>query len=262
MRRLYTFDVGNKMYHLEISKSNKNVLTAGSPGRIKKIITFLDNPEIIESERGLVTVHGSYKNQDITTFSTGMGPASVSITLPEIIEACDEDDMLILRLGTAGGMQKHFNIGDFVITTDVERAESTSDKIMGKDYIAKANSQIVSLLEKISNIYKKNFQSVYVGRTRVTDDIYFDVKNNKKDNYGDVLAVSMESSVIFALRDRYNKDDNRNIFAGELLTISDNVFGHSEIVDASLFLKQQKDIEKAHIKIGLESIVNFREKFN
>lgn len=146
MQRHVTFDTGDKMYHLGISYANPFVLSGGSPGRIKKMAEYIDNPEIIESERGLATVHGSYKGLPITAFSTGMGPASVSITLPEVIEACDNPDMTIIRLGTSGGLQKHLKIGDFVATTECERAESTCDKIMGKGYRAFPNMAVTQTI--------------------------------------------------------------------------------------------------------------------
>jgi len=131
------------MYHLSINSAFPNVLSAGSPGRIRKIAGYLDTEyESIESERGLVTIHGRYKDIPITAFSTGMGPASVSITLPEVIEACDDDNMKIIRLGTSGALQKNLNIGDFVATTWVERAETTCDKIMYPGYNAVSDFEV------------------------------------------------------------------------------------------------------------------------
>lgn len=253
-----TFDTGDKTCHLEIGYAHPYVLTAGSPGRIKRIAPYLDNHIIIESDRGLVTVHGYYKGLPITAFSTGMGPASVSITLPEIIEACDDDNMIILRLGTAGGLQQYLNIGDFVITTRVQRAESTSSKIMGRGYKAIASPEVVSALENVTNNLKADFQQVYTGSARVTDDIYWDAAAHRTKKTS-VLAVSMEASVIFALRDWYNQNDGRNIQAGELLVISDNVVAETPHIDGNDFLRRQKQIEEASIKAGLETLVRINK---
>lgn len=253
MRRQYTFDTGNRTYHLDIETSYPYVISGGSPGRIKRIANFLEKKTIIESDRGLVTVYGTYKGVPITAFSTGMGPASVSITLPEVIEACDYDDMIIIRLGTGGGLQKNLNIGDFVITSDVERAESTSDKIMSPNYLAKSDLDIRLALKNSAEKNKKSYQNVFVGTTRVTDDIYFDAIASKNMDNKDVLAVSMEFSVYCALRDRYNMDQNRNIKVGELLVISD-VIAHQKITNMKEFLKKQPEIEEAHIISGLETI--------
>jgi len=248
------------MYHLSINSAFPNVLSAGSPGRIRKIAGYLDTEyESIESERGLVTIHGRYKDIPITAFSTGMGPASVSITLPEVIEACDDDNMKIIRLGTSGALQKNLNIGDFVATTWVERAETTCDKIMYPGYNAVSDFEVRKALIDAARKTKKDYQNIYEGPTRVTDDIYFDALESKRKNHGEVLAVSMEFSVYCALRDRYNRDDNRNIKVGNLLTISDNLVKEAEHVDMTKFKKMQEEIEDAHIKAGLEALASLRK---
>lgn len=250
-----TFDTGDKMYHLEISYAHPSVLTAGSPGRIRKIADYLVNPQLVESERGLVTVHGYYKSLPVTAFSTGMGPASVSITLPEVIEACDADSMAIVRLGTAGGLQDYLGIGDFVVTTYVQRAESTSDKIMGAGYEAMANTSVVGTLSRVARSTMADFQELYSGMTRVTDEIYWDARASKTRDPDGALAVSMEASVIFALRDWYNQKDCRNIRAGELLVISDNVVAPTPHVDGTEFLRKKATVEDTQIRIGLETLL-------
>ena len=253
MKRQVTFNTGDTMYHLEIDRANPYVLSGGSPGRIKRMAECLDHPEVIVSDRGLVTVHGEYGGLPITAFSTGMGPASVSIVMPEIIEACDDPKMTILRLGTSGGLQKHLKIGDLVVTTDVERAESTSDKIMHPGYKAVSDNDVRRVLEETAQEHKLPSQSVHVGRTKTTDDIYFDALASKGYK-GPTLAVSMEFSVYCALRDRYNRDFEKEIRVGEVLMISDIVVAE-EHPDMTEFLANKKEIEAAHIKIGLEALL-------
>jgi uridine phosphorylase len=255
MKRFVTFNTGDKMYHLEIDKAYPNVLSAGSPGRIRRIANYLDKvEEIIESDRGLVTVHGEYKKMPITAFSTGMGPASVSVVLPEIIEACDDLDMNILRLGTCGGLKEILNIGDFIITTEAKRKESTSDKIMGKRYRAISDSCFREILAITASKFKASFQQVYIGKTKVVDDIYFHDLGSKNKKH-DCLAVSMEFSVYCALRDRYNRDFGKNIKVGNLLVVSDNVVKKQEHIDMDEFLRRKEQIEERHIKIGLETLL-------
>jgi uridine phosphorylase len=283
MKREMTFDTGDKMYHLGISYAYPNVISGGSADRIENIANYLDNvEEVVESDRKHITVHGSYKGIPITAFNTGMGSASVSITLPEIIEACDEPDMLVLRIGTSGGLKEYMNIGDFVITTEADRAESTSDKIMGRNYIANSDLCFQEALFRSVSDNKEDFQNVYIGKTRVTDDIYFDAALTKyvltgkpqrgipelseeklvglRERFEDVWAVSMEFSVYCALRDRYNKDFGKNIKAGNLLVVSDNVVREAEQVDMTEFLERKDKIEKAHIISGLNALVRMSKK--
>jgi len=260
MRKLFTFSP-DKMYHLEIDSSHPNVLSAGSPGRIRRIAEYLDNVEkIVESDRGLVTVHGEYKGLPITAFSTGMGPASVSITLPEVIESCDEDKMNILRLGTAGALQDYIRTGDFLLTDQVKIDENTSEKIMGKGYEAFASADVLLALIKSAHENKAGFQKIYVGITKVTNDIYFDALESHGKDHGSILAVSMEFSVYCALRDRYNRDDpkGRDIKVGNLL-VSSNSLVEEKVVDVAEFESHRKQIEEAHIKTGLETLVRLKK---
>jgi uridine phosphorylase len=182
----------------------------------------------------------------------------VSITLPEIIEACDDPNMAIVRIGTSGGLQRYLQIGDFVVTSDVDRAESTSDKIMGEGYIARASHILTKQILESTRQNKEPFQSIYFGKTRTTDDIYFDALASKGRDHGDVLAVSMEFSVFCALRDRYNRDYGKQISAGELLVISDNVVADHSTIDMTEFQKRQPQIERAHIFSGLDALVMYR----
>ena len=266
MRRQYTFNTGETMYHLEIRHAHPNVITAGSPGRIRRMAQYLDNAEVIESDRGLVTVHGEYRGMPVTAVSTGMGSASVSITLPEVIEACDADKMNIIRLGTSGGFLNNqqgipLKVGDLVVTTDVQRAESTSDKSMGPDYKASASSNVVHALYAAAGTHRLVIQGVYKGVNRTTDDIYFDAKKSQElaraGHVFDTLTVSMEASVHFALRDAYNRDQNRQIQAGELLVVSDVISAEGHL-DMTEFLRNKEHIERAHVLAGLDALLQLR----
>ena len=120
MRRLITFDTGEKSYHLGIAHAHPNILTGGSRGRVLAARDYLDNPEAFENEtRGKTTVHGTYKEIPVTLFSTGEGTGSVSCTWPEIIEACPDKDINLIRIGTSGGYRSTQRVGDVVVTEKV-----------------------------------------------------------------------------------------------------------------------------------------------
>ena len=246
------------MPHLGITNAHNNVLTMGSPGRVRRVADYLEDGELVESERGLLTVHGKYKGILITASSSGMGPASVSITVPEVIEACDENDMYIIRLGTTGAYRPNIQVGSFLVTTEVDRAESTSDKIMGGDYVATSDVEVRRAILAAIESERAPFQQAHVGKTRVTDDIYFDALYTSERDMGDVLGVSMEFSVICALRDRYNMDDSRDIKVGNLLMVSDNPSEHKHIAAAE-FDDIREKAKDAHIRSGLEALLRLRQ---
>ena len=263
--RKVTFETGPRSCHLEIERASSFVLSGGDAGRIERIATYLKELEITISRRKHVTVHGYYNGTAITAFSTGIGPASVSATLPEVIEACPSPDMYILRLGTAGGLQSHLHIGDLVVTERVDPRETTSDKIMGdqKDRYFAADAEISQLLFQIADEDTRcEFQQVYRGETMVTDELYFFNRSlrNKKEPHN-ALALSMEFSAYCALRDAYNTEFGYNIRTGEILTISDLVVPHETIsLDRADFMQQQQNIEEALILTGLETLVRIDDR--
>jgi len=262
---------GFPKYHLNISEANPYIISGGSPGRIRKIANYLDNVELIESERGLVTVHGEYKGLPVTAFSTGMGPASVSITLPEIIEACGLKDMVILRLGTSGARRPELKINDFVITTEAERKESTCDVIMGKGYRAIADDDVIDAIEQAVNENKLPFQKLMRGKTRVVDEIYINILKSAEEEESDILADSMEFSVYCAFRDYYNINSGKklvygdvevempekNIRVGNLLRVSDSKY---RIDESHPTEEEVGKIEETHIKSGLEALLKLSKK--
>ena len=274
MQRAITFDSGEKSLHLGITNAHPYVISGGSPGRIRRIAKYLANSEIIESDRGLVTVHGLYQGVPITAFSTGMGPASVSITLPEVIEACDTRDMYIIRLGTAGALKRDLNVGDFIVTTFVDRQESTSVKISSA-YRLFADRILMDELETKGLQYKSPTQKVHIGPTRVVDEIYINALAITETPPGGPLAVSMEFSVYCALRNFYNTHSGqevsfkggktvqmpqKDIKVGNLLVISDNPLAEGTQVDMTQFHSKISEIERTQILIGLEALVEMSKQ--
>ena len=257
-------------YHLGISHAHPYVLSGGSAGRIERLAEYLDKvDELILSDRKHVTVHGEYKNVPITAFSTGMGPASVGITLPEVIEACDSDQMVIIRLGTSGAAQRGINIGNLVISTVINSYEGTSKEIMDDPhYVAVACPDVVETLEEearvaLKKLYKSGMmfgEGVHVGPTKVVQELYWHAKKMTKPCPEGSLAVSMEFSVYCALRDRYNKDFGKKIKAGNLLVVSDNPLEEQKQADMTQFEQRKAAIENAQVKAGLETLVRMSKE--
>jgi uridine phosphorylase len=259
MKRYKTFDTDEKMYHLGIKRAHSNVISGGDPDRIQKLAdNFLDDVKIVKN-RGLLTAHGVYNGLKVTAFSTGMGPASTCITLPEIIEACDEDDMLLLRIGTSGGLKSKLGVGHYLITSEVVHDESTSSKIMGDGYLAKSSKEFRDEIYLTAQNNLLSGQEAHVGPTVVTDVIYFDADGDLS-RYGEALGISMEFSVFCALRDWYNKNTTKKIKAGNLLRVSNMIVDSEYLMFDGTELANNEEIELAHIKVGLDSLVSMREK--
>ncbi|MFP4005916.1 MAG: hypothetical protein ACLFUR_04255 [Candidatus Hadarchaeia archaeon] len=251
----------DKEYHLEVGEMNSNILSAGSPGRVKRISKHLDNAETVEGDRGLTVVHGEHDGMGVSAFATGMGPASASITLPEAIELA-EDPIILLRLGTAGSLQPHVKIGDIVIPSGAIRDESTTTAVVGSEYPSVADPALVPVLVKAANQYGFSLgENLWNGIVHVKDDLHFketpnkspskEIQEPKLKSYERLgaLSSSMEFSVYTIMRDFYKASENREIVTGALLGIIARKSKNIELEE-----EVKKRLEKDMIKIGLKSL--------
>jgi len=253
-----------KSYHLEIDKINPNILTAGSPGRVRKIAKYLKNVRIEEGDRGMTVVHGDYRGLPVSAFPTGMGPASAAIVIPEALEVA-KGPITMLRLGTAGSLQPFVGAGDIVISSGSVRDEGTTKAAVGPEYPAFADPELIPVMVASAEKHGYEFgKNLWVGVGHVKDDLYFietpqfspmiDFLKPKLESYKrmGVLTSSMEFSVYCIMRDFYEGRRDDRILTGEMLAI----LGTAEkegAVDVSKVDKQK--LEKDMIEIGLDTLV-------
>ena len=253
-----------KAYHLEIERLHPNILTAGSPGRVKKIAKYLKNVEVIEGDRGHTVVNGEYKGIPVSSFPTGMGPASTAIVLPEAIEAT-EGPITLLRLGTAGALQTFINVGDLVISSGCVRDEGTTRAAVGPEYPAMSNPELIPIMAAVSEQHGYELlRNLWIGVTHVKDDLYFvetpqfsplrEIMTPKLESYKrmGVMASSMEFSVYCIMRDFYEGQRPGKILTSELLAILASP-AKEDAIDVSKVDK--KKLERDMIEIGLDTLV-------
>ncbi|KXA96535.1 hypothetical protein AKJ38_03095 [candidate division MSBL1 archaeon SCGC-AAA259I14] len=257
-----TFKTGTgKKYHLEIDSMNPNILSAGSPGRVRKIADYLDNTKIIEGGRKMTVVHGEYGDLPVSAFPTGMGPASASVVIPEVIESV-EGPITMIRLGTAGGLQPYINTGDIVIGTGAIRDESTTSAIIDAEFPSISDPELVPII--IGNAEMRGYEyeeNLWTGIIHVKDDLYFketpqfspsrEFREPKLKAYKRMGAVSssMEFSVFTILRDFYKGRRKNNISVGVLLAVISEVREEEHVkVDEEKKEKLEEDL----IEIGLD----------
>lgn len=253
-----------KAYHLDVGKLNPNILSGGSSGRIRKIAKYLKNSEIEEGDRGYTVVHGEYEGIKVSAFSTGMGPASTAIILPEVMELV-EGPATLLRLGTAGALQPFMNVGDLAITTASVRDEGTTRAAVGPEYPAIADPELIPLMVAASE--KHGYQlrkNLWLGIGHVKDDLYFvetpqfspltESMTPKLESYKrmGVISSSMEFSVYCIMRDFYEGRREDRILVGEILSILAAPEKEGAI-DVSQVDKPK--LEKDMIGIGLDTLV-------
>ena len=253
-----------KMAHLEVEKLNPNILTAGSPKRMRMVAEFLEDAEIFVGKRGHVVVNGAYQGLKVSAISTGMGPASTMIILPEIIEAAEGELLTILRLGTAGSLQPHVRRGHLHIPTSSIRDEGSSQAVIGLEFPAIASPELIPIMILASERYGYRLgENLWIGPVHTKDNLYFretphfsprrELLKQRLSAFREMGALSseMEFSAYCILRDYYEGKIEKRILTGCILVIVNDfeeVEGRIRIgeVDTS-------KLEEDMIKIGLET---------
>ncbi len=268
MKITFTTSTGRSA-HIEVARLNPYILTGGSPSRIKKVAEFLERPEIFVGERGHVVVNGYYNGLEVSAVSTGMGPSSVMIILPEIIEAIKDDFMVILRLGTSGSLQQYVKKGHIHIPTSCVRDEGATTAVIDLEYPAITSVELIPLLLKAAEVNGYTLgRNLWIGPVHTKDDLYFKERPSFSPRRHElkerirsfielgVISSEMEYSAYCILRDYYERCLDKRIFTGCVLAVV-NDYSEEGLIDTSGVDSSKIDYEL--IKIGLETFSLFKK---
>ncbi|MCR4563712.1 MAG: uridine phosphorylase [Clostridiales bacterium] len=194
-------------FHLKIKRGDvgRYCLLPGDPGRCEKIAKYLDNPEMIVSNREFTIFNGSLNGEKVTVCSTGIGGPSAAIAMEELA-VCGVDTFI--RVGTCGGINLKVDGGDVVIATSAVRQDGTSLEYAPIEFPATADYEIVNSLVYSA---KKNGYNYHTGIVQSKDSFYGQhspekmavadnllYKWNAWKKLG-VLASEMESAAMFTV---------------------------------------------------------------
>jgi purine-nucleoside phosphorylase len=208
--------------HIEVKDLGiiaNTVLMPGDPLRAKFIAeTFLENPVLFNSVRGMLGYTGTYKGRRISVMGSGMGMPSIGIYSFELFKFYDVKN--IIRIGSCGAYTDKLNLYDVILVKDAY-SESTYASTQGV-----SNSDIIEpskeLNEKLENIAKELGIELHKSRVHSSDVFY-------RENFNDFIkirdehecdAVEMESFALFANALATGKN------AACLLTVSDSLVTH------------------------------------
>lgn len=90
----------------------ENVIAVGDPGRVELLSKLLEEPRVVNTHRGFLTVTGKYKGVRVTLATHGIGGPSAAIVFEELRMLGAKR---IVRLGTAGGLSREVKIGSIVL---------------------------------------------------------------------------------------------------------------------------------------------------
>ncbi len=215
-------------FHIESKKGDiaENVLMPGDPLRAKYIAdNFLENVRLINDDRNMLGYTGYYKNKRVTIFGSGMGIPSIAIYSYELYKFFDVKK--IIRIGTAGSMNKDIKLMDIVLAKNAYSPSSFA-------YVW--NQEIKNILEasnclneKILKTSKKLNINVNYGTILTADvfTVYANIEHiiKKIPKNIKILANEMEAFGLFHIANFLNKE------AACLLTIVDSKYDENTITE-------------------------------
>lgn len=233
--------------HIEAREDEiaKKVLMPGDPLRAKYIADhFLDNVKIVNKVRNMTAYTGTYKNQKITIFPSGMGIPSMGIYAYELFQMYGVEE--IIRIGTSGSANQNMNLLDVVLATTSYSFSSFPKAFDGDSYTHINSSD--ELNQKIIKEAEKKSINLKTGNI-ITSDIFDPYIDFKKyiQNYPkniEYLAMEMEAFGLFYLAKKLEKK------ATSLMTVVD-IIGKNQ----SLTSEEREKSLNQMIELALDAII-------
>ena len=227
----------------------KTVLMPGDPLRAKFIAeNFLTNAKLINNVRGIHGYTGTYKGTPVSVMASGMGMPSIGIYSYELFNFFGVDN--IIRVGSAGGMNKDIKVRDIIIAqgacTDSNYAHTfnlpgtfapIADFNLLKTAVKKADE--LSLSYSVGNILSSDvFYNDFEG---VPENMTSSALWGKMG----VLGVEMEAAALYMNAARSGKS------ALAILTVSDHL-----LTGESLSAEERQNSFTDMMTLSLETAVN------
>ena len=162
------YSENGEQYHVGLKSGDigKYVILPGDPKRCEKIAQYFDEPKLVADRREYVTYTGYINGEKVSVTSTGIGGASASIAIEELVNVGAEN---FIRVGTCGGMDINVKGGDIVIATGAIRMEGTSKEYAPIEFPAVANLDITNALVQSAKNLGYNY---HTGVVQCKDSFY------------------------------------------------------------------------------------------
>jgi purine-nucleoside phosphorylase len=202
--------------HIEAGPNDiaETVLITGDPLRAKFIADsmFVD-AVCYNNVRGMLGFTGLYNGRRLSVQGTGMGIPSTAIYVHELIH--DYGVKRLIRIGTCGTIDPGLRLGEIIV------AESSfTDSAAYRMDVETMDNGIrghPGLLQRTKSVAERLSLPLIAGSVFSTDMFYDDPTRWNHWSGRGVVAVEMETSVIYFLAQR------NNVEALTLLTVSDNI---------------------------------------
>lgn len=200
-----TFHLGLKFK--ECGNANLAILP-GDPNRVKKIALLTDNPKYLSNNREFTIWSGEINKKPVIICSTGIGGPSTSIAVEELSQL---GIRTFLRIGTAGSIQSHIQVGDLLVINAAVRCDGASRHYAPLEFPAVSNlSCSVALLKAAKSIGITTYCGIsvssdtfYPGQERLntySGHVISSLRGSMQEwEKMGVIGYEMESSTLFTM---------------------------------------------------------------
>ena len=219
----------------------KTVLMPGDPLRSKYIAqNYLKNPILVNDVSSVQGYTGEYEGVKVSVMASGMGIPSIGIYSYELFNIYGVEN--IIRVGSAGAMQKDINLKDIVVGIGACTNSNYADQFKLPGTLCPIASY--DLIKKTDQVVNKlGLQNkTHFGCIMSTDNFYMDSVNALEWSKMGILAQEMEASALYANAMRSGKN------ALSICTISDSMVIHGLEISNE---EKEKTFDEM-IKIALE----------
>lgn len=198
----------------KVGEIAETVIMSGDPLRAKFMAEkFLDNAACFNTVRNMFGYTGTYQGRPVSVMGHGMGMPSIGIYTYELYHFYGVRQ--IIRVGTAGSIQKGINIGDIILA----QGACTDSNYLHQYGLPGTYAPIADfdLLSRAVDKCKEMGVDYQVGNVLSSDIFYDDNKEWHQWQKMGILALEMESAALYANAARAGKN------ALALFTVSDNL---------------------------------------
>ncbi|MEL9939667.1 MAG: purine-nucleoside phosphorylase [Ignisphaera sp.] len=220
----------------------ERVIIAGDPARVDQVAKMLENPRVVNTNRGFTIYTGSYKGVPISVAVHGVGHPSSMLVVEELAMLGAK---VVVRFGTCGAMVKGLRIGDVVIPTAAAYYPGGAFYQYLKENVCTATAPSFEVLKTLVEETQKAGVNYVLGPVVSSDAFYAeDPDFVRKWTSRGVVAVEMECAGLFML------GAMRNLKTGALLMVSDSLVEELGFASA----EELRDYVDRAAKIVLEAL--------
>jgi len=168
-----------------------SAIIMGDPARADVVAGMLEDVIFLNFNREYKSFLGFYRGKKILAMSTGIGAPSAAIGIEELFNVGVKK---IIRVGSAGAMQKNIDIGQIIIAEGAVRDDGLSKKYAPEIYPAVPSLKLLMLAKKYAP------DAVY-GIIRSHDGFYMDDNAETEKFWSEkgIVGADMESGILMII---------------------------------------------------------------